>query len=442
MMGPTFWGKLRVLLVAAQLGVMACAGLVWANTGMENIAYGAKSAGMGGTSVAVGDDTTVMNTNPASISKVQGARIDMNMEVMFPMFSYQNPLNDTNGNHPIYLIPSAGFVYHSQGSRWSFGIGMFNEGGTGTDYGKLAVNNSVFGPSVATSRVEYFSQFGYMKLTPTVALDIWDGISVGLSPQLGYSSMKMKMPFLEPSMNKFWAAEMEADAISVGVKVGLLYSVSDRYGLGAAYSSPTDIRLKGDLFMAAPTGELPGMPKRSRMKGDLEMHMGWPQSIKLGGFVRLQALGGILVASDLEWLDWSHYYGEIPVTMKGVVLNGRSRPARNFTMPTRWMDQWVFKLGVEYPLTERLRIRGGYVYGRNPATSEGALAVMNPFVEHHLTAGLGYDLSSRVEINGSVVYGLNNTLSVGRYHFFAPDMKDSRTGMEFVSLSLMISYKW
>jgi hypothetical protein len=51
-------------------------------------------------------------------------------------------------------------------------------------------------------------------------------------------------------------------------------------------------------------------------------------------------------------------------------------------------------------------------------------------------------LSRRVELNGSVVYGLNKTLSVGRYHPFAPDMMNSRTGMEFVSLSLMLSYKW
>ena len=440
--GATSWGVLSAVFLASAVVAIASAGPVWANTGMENVAYGAKSAGMGGTSIAVGDDATVMNTNPASISRTLGGRIDMNMEVMFPMFSFQNPLNDTAGNHPVYPIPSAGLVYHSHGSRWSFGIGMFNEGGTGTDYGKLAVDNDVLGPSIGLTRVRYFSQFGYMKLTPTVALEISDGISVGVSPQLGYSRMKMEMPFFEPSMNRFWAAQMEADSPSVGVKVGLLYRVSDRYGVGVAYSSTTDIRLKGDLYMATPTGDLPGMPKRSVMKGDLEMDMGWPQSLKFGGFVKLQTLGGMVVASDVEWLDWSHYYGEIPLRMREVTLNGRRQPARSFTMGTGWADQWVFKLGLEYPVTERFRIRGGYVYGKNPAKSEGALAVMNPFVEHHLTAGVGYDLSRRVELNGSVVYGLNKTLSVGRYHPFAPDMMNSRTGMEFVSLSLMLSYKW
>ena len=45
-----------------------------ANVGMENIASGAKSAGMGGTSIAVGEDTTVMNTNPAAISRIDGKR--------------------------------------------------------------------------------------------------------------------------------------------------------------------------------------------------------------------------------------------------------------------------------------------------------------------------------------------------------------------------------
>lgn len=97
----------------------------YANSGMENISYSAKSAGMGGTSIAAGSDTTVMNTNPAAISKIDGRRIDMNMELMFPMFSFKNPVNNSQGNHPIYLIPSAGFVWHKAESKWAFGLGMF-----------------------------------------------------------------------------------------------------------------------------------------------------------------------------------------------------------------------------------------------------------------------------------------------------------------------------
>ncbi|MCA1785927.1 MAG: hypothetical protein LC657_08100, partial [Desulfobacteraceae bacterium] len=89
-----------------------------------------------------------------------------------------------------------------------------------------------------------------------------------------------------------------------------------------------------------------------------------------------------------------------------------------------------------------LRLRTGYVYGKNPVPPEGALAVMNPFVEHHITGGLGYSIGNHFEFNTSVVYGVQNDVNVRVKHNISPDMKNSTTGMEFVSMSMMLSYKW
>lgn len=288
-----------------------------ANTGMENISYGAKSAGMGGTAVAVGDDSTAMNVNPATISKIDGGRMDMNLEMMFPFFSFENKdatgtriLNDTNGKTPIYLIPSAGFVFHKKGSRWSFGLGMFNEGGTGTDYGILRVGNRFLEMlptgTPSFSNVKYFSNLGYMKLTPTVSYNLTDRLAVAISPQVGYSTMKMKMPFfMDQSRNgipdTLFASDMDGDAFSLGAKVGILYKFSEEFGLGAAYSTPVDIHLKGDATMVAPIAQMGGMiPAQSIMKGNLEMDIGWPQSVKLGMFWKMDFLNRMLLAFDVE----------------------------------------------------------------------------------------------------------------------------------------------
>ncbi|MGM0427736.1 MAG: OmpP1/FadL family transporter [Thermodesulfobacteriota bacterium] len=415
---------------------------VCANSGMENIAYSAKSAGMGGTSIAVGDDTSVMNTNPAAISEIDGRRIDMNLETMLPMFSFENPVNDTDGNHPIYLIPSAGLVWHNPESRWSFGVGMYNEGGTGTDYGLLRVNNDVTGTGIGITDIEYYSQFGYMKVAPTVAYALTETLSAALSPNVGYSTMRMKMPFYEASMNRFWAADMDGDDISLSARVGLLYRPSDDLGFGIAYATPADIDIQGDVTLTAPTGDIPGMPRQSVMKGDLEMAIGWPQSIKAGLFKRMKDLGGLLLAFDVEWLNWSAYYDKISVKITHVSMNGFPVPDRTFEMKTDWDDQWVFKLGMEYPATDWLVLRGGYVYGKNPVPPEGALAVMNPFVEHHITGGLGLTIDDHFQFNASVVYGIKNDVNVGDNHNISPDMVNSGTGMEFVSISMMLSYKW
>ena len=431
-----------------------------ANTGMENISYGAKSAGMGGTAVAVGDDSTAMNVNPATISKIDGGRIDMNLEMMFPFFSFENKdapgtriLNDTNGKTPIYLIPSAGFVYHKKGSRWSFGLGMFNEGGTGTDYGILRVDNRFLemlpAGTPSFSNVEYFSNLGYMKLTPTVSYNVTERLAIAISPQVGYSTMRMKMPFfMDQNGNRIpdtlFAADMDGNAFSLGAKMGILCKFSEEFGLGIAYSTPVDIHLKGDATMVAPIAQTGGMiPALSIMKGDLEMDIGWPQSVKAGIFWKMAFLNRMLLAFDVEWFDWSHYFDSIPVKLKNVTMNGTPQPDRRFKMDLNWKDQWIFKLGLEYPATDKLKLRMGYVYGKNPISSSlGVLAVMNPFVEHHITGGIGYQINDHFEFNMALIYGVNKNEKVGARHTMSPDMMNSTTGMEFFSTSIMLSYKW
>ncbi|MEO0248829.1 MAG: outer membrane protein transport protein [candidate division WOR-3 bacterium] len=185
------------------------------------------------------------------------------------------------------------------------------------------------------------------------------------------------------------------------------------------------------------------VPAQARMEGDLEMDIGWPQSVKVGVFWTMSFLGGTVIAFDVEWLDWSHYYDSIPVRLRHVTMNGTPQSDQTFRMDLKWKDQWVFKLGFEYPVTESLALRMGYVYGKNPvSSSQGVLAVMNPFVEHHLTGGLGYSIGEKYEVNLAVVYGISQYERVGNKNNFAPDMQNSRTGMEFLSAAAMMSYRF
>jgi len=448
-----------IVLVLTTVILLLSPSALYANNGMESIANGAKSAGMGGTSIAVGDDTTVMNTNPAAISKLDGSRIDMNLEMLFPFFSFENKdatgtttLNDTSGKKPIYLIPSMGIAQHTKDSKWSFGIGMYNEGGTGADYGVLKVDNSYLemlpAGSPAYSNCEYYSQFGFMKVAPTVAYNITDKLSIGVSPQIGYAMMRMKMPFfMDQSGNgvpdTLFNADMDGTATTLTGKIGILYNFYNMMGFGLAYTSPTDIDLKGKATMVAPIAEMGGMiPAQSTMTGDLDMKIGWPQSVKAGMFMRMKPLGGTLVSFDVEWLNWSKYFNEIPVKLTNVQMNGSAQPDNEFNMNLGWKDQWVYKIGFEYPATENLKLRMGYSYGKNPVPAEGALAIMNPFVEHHITGGIGYDISNNIEFNMALVYGFNKNVTVGNNHNVSPDMTNSTTGMEFASMSMMLASKW
>jgi len=456
--------------VAVVLSMAAfCAGpsVVYANHGMENVAGGAKSEGMGGTTIAVGDDTTVMNTNPSAISKLDGWRMDMNLTMMFPFYSFENQdatgtttLNKTGGKRPIFVMPSMGIAMHDTDSKWSFGLGMYNEGGTGTDYGFLKVdtrfleNRTAGAPDYAYA--EYYSMFGFMKITPTVAYNITDKLSIGASPQIGYAMMRMKMPFyMDMSKNgvidTLFNADMDGSTGTLLTgKIGLLYNFYNMMGAGLAYTTATDINLRGTATMVSPIDQSMANAQ-SRMTGDFNMKIGWPQSVKAGMFMKMQPMWGIMMSFDVEWLNWSKYFDTIPVSLSNVKMDGADMNDQNFLMKMGWKDQWVYKVGFEMPEIKKIKMRMGYAYGKNPASSsEGAFAIMNPYVEHHVTMGLGYDISDTSEFNMGMTYGFNkkqsggagNSVTSADMYNNAPDMRNSTTGMEYLSMSMMVTNKW
>lgn len=431
-----FRGTTLASAVAAALLVAPAAGN--ANTGMENLATGAKSMGRAGTAVAVGDDTSVMNTNPALLSSIANARADAGIEMMFPAFGYRNAVNDTDGMNPIYLIPSAGYARRIN-DRTVLGIAMFNEGGTGTDYGMLNVDNALVG-GAGISAVEHFSQFGYMIVAPTVSYQVTNELSLGVSPQIGYGMLRMKMPFGNPMLARFGAADMDGDDANFRLKLGLSYNAAGRYGFGLAWTSKAAIDASGDVTITTPTGDMAGMPAQSIMRGKSLMKIGWPSSLKAGAFYDAGSRGRII--AEVQRVRWSEYFRSIPVTFSNVMFNGMAMPDQSFTMDIGMKDQTAIRIGYEYPLNAAITLRAGWAHGKNPLPAQGIIAIFNPIVEDHLTFGLGYQSGRNFEFNLGIVRGLKNTLTAASTHAFSPDAANSQTDMAFWSMAFQLSYKW
>jgi long-chain fatty acid transport protein len=426
----------RAGAVAAALLVAPLAG--HANTGMENLATGAKAMGRAGTAIAIGDDTSVMNTNPALLSNISDARADTSVEMMLPAFGYRNALNDTGGKKPIYVIPSAGYARRIS-DRMVLGIAMFNEGGTGTDYGMLDVDNTLLGGS-GTTAVEHFSQFGYMIVSPTMAYQVTNELSLGVSPQIGYGMLRMKMPFANPMLARFGAADMDGTDTNFRLKLGLAYNAAGRYGFGLAWTSKAAIRAKGDVTITTPTGDLPGMPAQSILRGQSRMDIGWPSSYKAGAFYDAGSLGRI--SAEVQRVRWSDYFRSIPVTFSGITFNGMAMPDQSFTMDIGMRDQTAWRIGYEFPLNPSMTLRTGWAHGTNPVPAQGIIAIFNPIVEDHVSFGLGVQSGRNFEFNLGMVHGLKQTVTAAPMHAISPDAANSQTDMAFWSMAFQLSYKW
>lgn len=419
---------------------LTLAGAARANIGMENLGYGAAVVGMGGTGVAAGEDTTVINTNPAGLVRLGDGRADLGLEIMFPDFGLRNAVNDSDGEGPVYFIPAGSFAVRPT-RRLLVGLGMFNEGGTGTEYGDLLVDNALMGGSGLES-IEHRSRFGFMILAPAAACQIAETLAIGVSPQIGYGTFEMEMPWPQPDLRRFGAAELEGKDFAFRLKVGVLWQLADWLGFGLAYTSAADLDLKGNIRIKTATGDIEGMLSQSLLRGDAEMNIGWPEAYKGGVFLDFRSRGWPLLALEVQRVNWSRYFDGIPVRFKHLTLDGVPQPDQSSTMAVGMEDQTAYRVGIEIPASDRLAVRLGYTYGRNPIPASGLLPVINAIVEHHVTLGIGYRLPKGFILNAAAVWGFENTVRTETPHAVTPDAAGTAVDMGFFSLLIQFSYSW
>ena len=451
----------RVLAVTIGLAIAAGTAPAWANIGMENIAAGPAAEGHGGTAIAVGDDTSVMNTNPALLSNIENNRMDASMTMMFPEYSYRSAYDNNSGMKPIFVIPTMGLAW-KQTERMRLGVAFFNEGGSGTDYGQVLVHDEALNSQVMA---EYYSMFGYMVVTPTMSYKATDNLALGISAQPGYAMARMKMPFNMQGLfgglfGSIWAADMNMHDYNYRTKIGGLYTVNEAVGVGFSYTTRTDINLRGTARMQTPAGAFGGGGTGARgwMTGNAAADMGWPSSFKIGAYWDMRGMGMQRMSLDIERINWSEYYKTVPFRMTDIAsaMAGGPQPNTRFDMNMNlgWEDQTAYKLGFEQPFGDMVTMRMGWVHGRSMAPNSGILAIMNPIVEDHYTMGMGIYPTKNFELNMAMTYGVghkqtNNTSSTVQgsytgspYIDMSTDMNGTTIGMKFYTMSMGIGYKW
>jgi long-chain fatty acid transport protein len=130
------------------------------------------------------------------------------------------------------------------------------------------------------------------------------------------------------------------------------------------------------------------------------------QPCVLTGGVAVRPIEMLLVAADVEWINW-------PAT------NGADKPAyeQNASGAIPWNMNWssqvVFKLGVQVTPLDWLALRAGYNYGKMPLDASRAFEnIAFPAVaENHVTIGAGFTLGKHVTINVGGMWAPSTSLT-------------------------------
>ncbi len=341
------------------------AGQALAANGMRAIGFGPVQASMGGVGVGASLDAGTVLSNPAGMSGL-GARADLGFGIAGASVDQQADYTGIGGvavadgsDRGPALFPAFGLVV-PLGQDWRLGFGAYPVASIGADY--------LDGLGGAPSH----SGYALMRYAPAVSWRVLDAVSLGAAVNLMYATLD--------------AGLFSVSQFSLG---------GSAFGIGATFSARFSPLPVLDLALALETKGVfadfrfdtvdgAGAPIRSAST------LNQPLVATLGAGWR--AVPALLVAADLQWIDWSGVLG----------------PASSLRLAGR--DLVVVTLGAELAL-ESLRLRAGLDYGKSPLDPALAYNMMFPAVaETHLGLGAGLPLGPAITLNLSAVWSPTATV--------------------------------
>jgi long-chain fatty acid transport protein len=343
-----------------------------ATNGMNMIGTGAVSAGMGGADVAVPAGCTAIAGNPAQLATTCNRVISVGGSFLFPDME-DTPFggSEKDNEFQVFPVPFMGYAQRIGTTPWAVGIGVFAQGGMGVDFQNVQVMPTMM-PGM---KDDLMSEVGFVRLSPTVAYNVTDKLTMGASLFAGYATLKYDF-----FPNTVGHEVRDLNSFTYSGRFGLSYQINDKWSVGATYTSESAIDFDdGELTTASGV-------KYDDVKMD---GFTWPRQVEAG--VAYRATPKLLLALDLSWINWSSAIKTVTVTASDpntAVPSGYETLEIPFEMD--WDDQIVVAIGAEYEVTDSFKVRAGYNYGNSPVSSSGLSPLFPALVEHHATVGFTY----------------------------------------------------
>lgn len=437
----------KILIFLLILSLTLCmVSLAQATNGYFSHGYGLRAKGMAGATTAVPQDSMVAASNPAGMAFV-GDRFDVGLDWFSPQRDAERSgagaLSNINGSAESdstnFFIPELGYN-RMLNPDTSIGITVYANGGMNTNYpngqittasGVATCNNflTMGGQATATSHnlLCGTSRLGVdlmqLVIAPTVAYKITPNHAFGISPLIGYQRFKAEglQGFAAYSEDSKKLTNNGYDtATGLGVRVGWMSKFFDWLTVGAAYSSK--------IYMSR-------FDKYSGLfaeQGDFDMPANYNAGIAVTPFKPLT------LALDYQRINYSDVRA-----VGNSSKNGGSAIANTLGGDNGrgfgWKDIDVWKIGLNYKLSELVSFRGGYSHSENPIQARDVtFNILAPgVIKDHYTAGLTFKVSKGSEVTLAYMHAKNNSVT-GRSLFndFGVDAGNEKIKMHQNSLGL------
>ena len=464
--------KKLLMLVCMVFAGFWVAPVAFATNGMNLEGYGPIATGMGGASMAYDNGAAAVMNNPATLGLMpQGDRLDVALGFLGPHIKASAPglpsLLDAKSSEDAFFMPAFGWV--RKAGVLSYGLGMFSQGGMGTEFDGMSF-------LALGTREKVRSEVGVGRVLIPLAFEVNKDLSIGGTVDFVWASMDLKMAIdgddflnmagMTPSpfqsgkvsgtmMNAFggfvaggvinpadpvnWgrfdfsdesAFTGKAKGNGFGGKLGAVYRVNDTLSIGLAYHSKTsisDLEAEGanvsfnanvDTGIAA--GGLPSgtyAPMTIPLRGKITIKdFEWPQMIGTG--ISFKATKSLLLVLDYKWINWAAVMKDFKMSfvadaVQPGLASGFAGTTLDATMYQNWKNQNVFMIGAGYKVTQAFTARIGANIANNPIPNMYLNPLFPATVKNHYMIGAGYVVNVLSTIDASFTYApeVNNSIT-------------------------------
>ena len=422
----------RKLAAAFTLAAAVAAPSAFATNGMNMQGYGPIAYGMGGASMAYDNGAAAVMNNPATLAMMASgtSRLDIAAGVLAPNVdaSFGGMVESRSYGGP-YLMPALGYIRKDGNLAW--GVGVFAQGGMGTDYSAESFLALGSGDTVR-------SELGVGRFILPIAFSVTPDFTVGGSLDYVWASLDLKMaatgtqfaglvtncsgpacpglpglaalPWVRLDFSGGGDFNGAAKATGYAGKLGATYRASPVLSFGAAWHSKTSLEdMETDDSAASVSASGFGTIGTGKI---LVRDFQWPETWAAG--LAWNATDKLMVAMDVKYIKWKDVMKDFKMTYEGSVMMAPGNTI-DFAMPQNWKNESVLQLGFAYKASDPLTVRWGVNVGGTVIPDDYVNPLFPAIMKDHYTFGLGYAFSKTSELNLGFAYAPQNcaTASTG-----------------------------
>jgi long-chain fatty acid transport protein len=439
----------RSFLAVSVAGALCATTSAYATNAMQLEGYGVEASAMGGVSQAYDVGTAAMMNNPATIGLMDYAgRLDVAAGNLRPDVTATAPAamggSSVDSDATSFIMPAVGFV-HKVNDQFSMGVGVFSQGGMGTEYSgsswmsmgtgqtsrsevsvgrvivplNFAVNDKfniggsfdmvwggmdiqmampVFGPG-GTAPPGTFADlggaaFGGSQVMGTATMTPGLATGVGNLIAAGYDTVRINFS----NDNDFTGA---AKGYGYAGKIGFTYKINPTLNIGGSYHSRTFMNdwETDDGAASMEFYDVDGGAPTQVMSGKMVINnFQWPAQWAAG--VAYQPGGKWMLAADVKYIQWKDVMENFSMTFES---NGQSA---DMTLYQDWKNQTVIELGGAYKVSEKVALRAGLNLSDNIIPDSYVNPLFPAITGNHVTAGVGWNITKKDIMDFSGSYAL------------------------------------